>query len=827
LTDTLYYVVLNYNSGSPTISLITGLQDFTDNIPLGSVSKNASNEVNYISGCYRLQDGVAKLHYRAFELYGLYLTSGNTLAYSGTNNFTMTSGVIYEGINRLTQAAYDSAVVAFDYIHQDGVGGWTETPSNVIDYAHYDDGDGTLGDVGVSKYGCHWIYRHIDTGDIYVLYGRGSYSLAEAEVTDIPSGPDHLTNFGCLIGRIIAPQAGGSFSSVQMVTDTIFTGASVAVHNDLGGLNVADYKHLTAAEFASAILDRASPEEIGGTTPAAGDFEPLTAIAPAAIISFTGTVSAATRTATFTETADYDLCKVGSVLIAGGDTRVVVVLLGGDKVTVDADTTWGAATAITSVQDPISQHKDSAGNVDMFVNALGGITCGRLGDRCGISLGEMDVHFGGIDIYTPAPYLLYFSVDKTAVLKISTDGLSSPTAGGFKLNSGMPSNTIPTLTPNSSDGNTGIGRAWQNQLSLIAGGLEGIRIVNSGKPYTIIGGTQIANFPQVTFPTANKDQIIETGIGTGMAVGDLVLVLYAGAWGTIGAYRATVINSADVITVDRNIHSEAGDITDGVVSTIKDGLLISPTDGTNGQRIMGYSHQDKPLQLGGDTLQASASLGAEDILIGRQIALINDVWLSALNYAGSDTVKMFKVNVDDEIDVGATLVIGGSIEAAEDSGAVVGRDMPVSASAVAGTEMSFTDKIDGSNIFKEYAEADGTGGIQKPSVRPNAPIIYDQAPQVLTGAGAVDTTSAITHLVTNAANALTLADGVEGQIKFIIMKTDGGDGTLTPAHYANGTTLTFNDVGDSVNLMFTNGSWHCMGGKATSALRKWNDTNFQ
>lgn len=251
LTDTLYYVVLNYNSGSPTISLITGLQDFTDNIPLGSVSKNASNEVNYISGCYRLQDGVAKLHYRAFELYGLYLTSGNTLAYSGTNNFTMTSGVIYEGINRLTQAAYDSAVVAFDYIHQDGVGGWTETPSNVIDYAHYDDGDGTLGDVGVSKYGCHWIYRHIDTGDIYVLYGRGSYSLAEAEVTDIPSGPDHLTNFGCLIGRIIAPQAGGSFSSVQMVTDTIFTGQSVATHNDLGGIQggaMNDYYHLTSAD---------------------------------------------------------------------------------------------------------------------------------------------------------------------------------------------------------------------------------------------------------------------------------------------------------------------------------------------------------------------------------------------------------------------------------------------------------------------------------------------------------------------------------------------------------------------------------------------------
>jgi hypothetical protein len=121
------------------------------------------------------------------------------------------------------------------------------------------------------------------------------------------------------------------------------------------------------------------------------------------------------------------------------------------------------------------------------------------------------------------------------------------------------------------------------------------------------------------------------------------------------------------------------------------------------------------------------------------------------------------------------------------------------------------------NILKVYSEANSSGGIQKPSVRPNAPIIFDQAPQVLTGAGVVDITSAITHLVTNGANALTLADGVEGQLKFIVMKTDGGDGTLTPANFANGTTLTFNDVGDSIQLMFTNGSWHWMGGTATRA----------
>lgn len=195
----------------------------------------------------------------------------------------------------------------------------------------------------------------------------------------------------------------------------------------------------------------------------------------------------------------------------------------------------------------------------------------------------------------------------------------------------------------------------------------------------------------------------------------------------------------------------------------------------------------------------------------------NNSWISGLNFAGAADVNMFKINVDDEIDVGGTLVLGATLEAAVDSGAVTLVDMPVSSTPAAGNEMSFTQKIDGNNIFKVYAEANSSGGIQNLSVRLIAPLIYDQAPQVLTGAGAVDITSAITHIVTDGVNALTLADGVEGQTKFIVMKTDVNTGTLTPTNLGNGATITFDDVGDSAHLLFTNGSWHFMGGTATLA----------
>ena len=74
--------------------------------------------------------------------------------------------------------------------------------------------------------------------------------------------------------------------------------------------------------------------------------------------------------------------------------------------------------------------------------------------------------------------------------------------------------------------------------------------------------------------------------------------------------------------------------------------------------------------------------------------------------------------------------------------------------------------------------------------------------QSLSGAGAVDTTNLVTELTTTGADALTLANGSVGQIKIITMIVDGGDGTLTPTTFANGTTITFDAVGESATLVW-------------------------
>lgn len=84
--------------------------------------------------------------------------------------------------------------------------------------------------------------------------------------------------------------------------------------------------------------------------------------------------------------------------------------------------------------------------------------------------------------------------------------------------------------------------------------------------------------------------------------------------------------------------------------------------------------------------------------------------------------------------------------------------------------------------------------------------------QALSGAGAVDVVSSITEITsTGASEALTLADGTEGQLKFLVHVTDGGSSILTPSNFGSGSTLTFTDAGDAATLIFTNGSWWVVG----------------
>lgn len=90
--------------------------------------------------------------------------------------------------------------------------------------------------------------------------------------------------------------------------------------------------------------------------------------------------------------------------------------------------------------------------------------------------------------------------------------------------------------------------------------------------------------------------------------------------------------------------------------------------------------------------------------------------------------------------------------------------------------------------------------------------------QALSGAGAVDVTHLTTKFTsTGSAQALTIADGTDGQIKTIAHVVDGGSGVLTPATKTGFTTVTFTSAGDTVTLQFfTTVGWMVIGSKGVT-----------
>ena len=107
-------------------------------------------------------------------------------------------------------------------------------------------------------------------------------------------------------------------------------------------------------------------------------------------------------------------------------------------------------------------------------------------------------------------------------------------------------------------------------------------------------------------------------------------------------------------------------------------------------------------------------------------------------------------------------------------------------------------------------EVDADAGVVDDAMGYIAGFIPSAAPQALSGAGAVTVTEYFTGVTTTGADALTLAAGtVVGQLKKIQLVVDGGNGTLTIADPVSASfdVITFADVGDIAELMWTGSAW--------------------
>ncbi|MDO8650389.1 MAG: hypothetical protein Q7K33_03745, partial [Candidatus Berkelbacteria bacterium] len=138
---------------------------------------------------------------------------------------------------------------------------------------------------------------------------------------------------------------------------------------------------------------------------------------------------------------------------------------------------------------------DSSRNIGIGIAAPTGLlhlnqTPGDLSDNPTISFGDGDSGF-----YEGADDQMFLSLNTFPLYSFNTTSFQGiANSNGASLSAAAASNVIPTLQPDRTDTNTGLGWNGADQLSLIAGGVEWLRLDNIGS--------------QAFFPTGN------VGIGT-------------------------------------------------------------------------------------------------------------------------------------------------------------------------------------------------------------------------------------------------------------------------------------------------------------------------
>lgn len=92
---------------------------------------------------------------------------------------------------------------------------------------------------------------------------------------------------------------------------------------------------------------------------------------------------------------------------------------------------------------------------------------------------------------------------------------------------------------------------------------------------------------------------------------------------------------------------------------------------------------------------------------------------------------------------------------------------------------------------------------------------FNNTSEDLDNAAAASLSKTTSYFSTGGAETATLAAGVEGQIKVLAMKADGGDMVITVTNAGwktSGTgTITFDTIGDACTLQYVSGKWFCIG----------------
>ena len=245
------YVLISYNSGSPIILVTTDSSTITTttNSLIYLIAK-VGNVLNYVYTGEQNVDSNGKLRRRFLNTESFARASGSIV--SGINrNLTLTQGLFYSGLSPYSTPSFDTSTSGtFTLVYNNG-SAWNRSPGqSQINNTQYNSA-GTLNLLSNNKFRVDYIYLLINNpSKLYVVLGDTEYlNIASARLSSIPLMlPAELQRLGVLVGRLIIEKDSASINEIASSFDVKFTSSSVSNHNDLAGLNLGDYKHLTALE---------------------------------------------------------------------------------------------------------------------------------------------------------------------------------------------------------------------------------------------------------------------------------------------------------------------------------------------------------------------------------------------------------------------------------------------------------------------------------------------------------------------------------------------------------------------------------------------------
>lgn len=294
--NTYYYIIANYNSGTPIFQIITDNNLITH-----------SDIINIIQINWQNESSINMLHKFSTGNYGLGLPNktGHRLIHTERFGYESGLGVTKDITNHLLIEAgrlwYDGEMLSFSpvdtnstqFIHYFKTAGvWTPLMRNTLDVTNYNNGT-NLVPLSGGRYSKSWIYRCVgDNGTIFVLSGEGDYRSSDLATAIEPSKPPLIAKMGVLLSSIVIIKNGTTITEQKFWLENQAFGSSVVDHNSTLGIDGAGTYHLT--QSAAATAETGPLATIGNVT---GD---LTGVADGS--QFNITFNNTNRTASFTPT---------------------------------------------------------------------------------------------------------------------------------------------------------------------------------------------------------------------------------------------------------------------------------------------------------------------------------------------------------------------------------------------------------------------------------------------------------------------------------------------------------------------------------------------